>query len=218
VTDEEQPPSPAEPESQASEPGVAQSPWARPGSPAYGQPPAHGQPPPFYPAPQPGYAPPPPSYGPAPPGYGPPQPGYGPPPIPRDAYQAPSRVEPVAGTPFGLAYLNVPPGTSGPAVGSQVAGIASILVSVVVLCFGLAGASGGWGGWVAGAFAVLAVVLGLAGIGLGLAGMRQVRREPAPGTVRVSGRGLAVAGVSCGSAGIAITLFALVAVLLVQFA
>lgn len=146
------------------------------------------------------------------------QAGYGAPPIPRDAYQVPSRIDPVPGTPYGLAYLNVPAGTSGPAVGSQVAGIASILVSVVVLCFGLAGASEGWGGWVAGAFAVLAVLLGLAGIGLGLAAMRQVRRAPAPGTVRVSGRGLAVAGLSCGSAGIAITVFALVAVLLVQFA
>jgi hypothetical protein len=135
---------------------------------------------------------------------------------PRDAYQAPSRIDPVPGTPFGLVYLKVPTGTSGPAVGSQVVGIGSILVSFVVTCFGLAGASGGWGAWVAGAFAVLAVVLGLAGIGLALAGMRQVRRAPDPGTVRVTGRGLAIAGLSCGSAGIGITVLALVIVLALQ--
>jgi hypothetical protein len=128
----------------------------------------------------------------------------------------PSRVDAVPGTPFGLVYLNVPAGTSGPAVGSQVAGIASILVSFVVACFGFAGASDGWGAWVAGAFAVLAGVLGLAGIGLGLTGMRQVRRAPAPGTVRVTGRGLAIAGLSCGSAGLAITVLVLVAVLILQ--
>ena len=128
----------------------------------------------------------------------------------------PSRVDPFPGTPFGLVYLNVPGGTSGPAVGSQVSGIASILVSFLVACFGLAGASSGWGAWVAGAFAVLAAVLGAAGIGLALAGMRQVRRAPAPGTVRVTGRGLAIAGLSCGSAGLAITLVALVLVLVLQ--
>jgi hypothetical protein len=128
----------------------------------------------------------------------------------------PSRVEPLQGTPFGLLFLNVPGGTSGPAVGSQVAGIASILVSFVVACFGFAGANAGWGAWVAGAFAVLAGVLGLAGVGLGLAGMRQVRRAPAPGTVRVTGRGLAIAGLSCGSAGIAITVLVLAIVLVVQ--
>jgi hypothetical protein len=128
----------------------------------------------------------------------------------------PERIDPVPGTPFGLIYLKVPAGTSGPAVGSQVAGIGSILVSIVVACFGLVGAGSGWGAWVAGAFAVLAVVLGAAGIGLALVGMRQVRRAPAPGTVRVAGRGLAIAGLSCGSAGIGITLLALAIVLVLQ--
>jgi hypothetical protein len=141
--------------------------------------------------------------------------GQGPPP-PRDAYQMPSRMDPVPGTPFGLIYLKVPAGTSGPAVGSQVTGIASILVSFVVGCLGLAGADRGWGAWVAGAFAVLAIVLGLAGIGLALTGMRQVRRAPAPGTVQVTGRGLAVAGLSCGSVGVVLTVLALVIVLFVQ--
>lgn len=180
-------------------------------------PPAYAVPQSAYPAPAPppGY-PPQPAYQAPPPGY-PLPPGYPPsgPPVPRDAYQAPSRVEPVPGTPFGLAYLNVPPGMSGPAVGSLVTGIASILVSFVVICFGVAGASGGWGGWVAGAFAVLAVVAGLAAVGLGLTGLRQLRRARAYGTIRVTGRGLAISGLSCGAVGIGITLLALVVVLLV---
>jgi hypothetical protein len=129
----------------------------------------------------------------------------------------PARIDPVPGTPFGLIYLKVPEGTSGPAVGSQVAGIASILVSFVVACFGLAGAERGWGAWVAGAFAVLSVATGAAGIGLGLVGMRQVRRAPAPGTIPVTGRGLAIAGLSCGSSGIAITALVLALVLALQF-
>jgi hypothetical protein len=128
----------------------------------------------------------------------------------------PSRVDPFPGTPFGLVYLNVPAGTSGPAVGSQVTGIASILVSFLVAGFGLTGADAGWGAWVAGAFAVLAAVLGIAGIGLALLGIRQVRRVPPPGTVRVTGRGLAIAGLSCGFAGLAVTLVALVIVLVLQ--
>jgi hypothetical protein len=129
----------------------------------------------------------------------------------------PSRIDTVPGTPFGLLYLKVQQGTSGPAVGSQVTGIASILVSFLVACLGLAGAEAGWGAWVAGAFAVLAVVLGLAGIGLALTGMRQVRRAPLPGAVPVTGRGLAIAGLICGSAGLAITVLVLVIVLIVQF-
>jgi hypothetical protein len=138
-------------------------------------------------------------------------------PIPPEARRPPSRVEPVPGTSFGVAYLDVPAATSGTAVSSMVTGIASILVSFVVTCFGLAGASAGWGGWVAGAFAVLAILLGLAAIGLGLAGLRQVRRARERGTIRVGGRGLAITGLACGGSGIAITVLALVATLLIQF-
>jgi hypothetical protein len=138
-------------------------------------------------------------------------------PIPPEARRPPSRVEPVPGTSFGVAYLDVPAATSGTAVSSLVTGIASILVSFVVTCFGLAGASAGWGGWVAGAFAVLAILLGLAAIGLGLAGLRQVRRARERGTIRVGGRGLAITGLACGGSGIAITVLALVATLLIQF-
>lgn len=141
---------------------------------------------------------------------------YGPPPAPRDAYQAPARVDPIPGTPFGLVYLAVPPSTSGPAVGSLVTGIISILVSLVVSCFGLLGGRDGWGAWVAGAFAVLAGVFGLAGVGLGLAGARQVRRVHAAGAARISGRGLAITGLACGSVGLFLTVVGFVTALVIQ--
>jgi hypothetical protein len=223
-----QEPSSQEPSSQEPSSYEPSNPWARPGSPAgetplaspapylYGPPAPYPYGPPRYGQVQPPYGPP------GQPPYGPPgQPPYGPPvqqgpPPPRDAYQLPARVDPIPGTPFGLLYLKVPAGTSGPAVGSQVTGIASILVGLVVACLGLSGARQGWGAWVAGAFAVLAVVLGVAGIGLALTGLRQVRRPPAPGTVQVTGRGLAIAGLSCGSAGLAVTVLALGIVLIVQ--
>lgn len=196
------------------------SPWARPGSPVHVPVPPAPTPVPAYPQayPPPGYpqAYPPPGYpaGYGPPGYGQPA-AYGPP-VPRDAYQKPSRIEPVPDTPYGLAYLSVPSSTSGPAIGSLVSGIGAILVSLVVICFGAAGTSDGWGGWVAGAFAVLGVLVGLAAIGLGLTGLRQVRRAPLQAGLRVTGRGLAIAGLTCGSVGTAITLLALFIVLLVQ--
>jgi hypothetical protein len=145
-------------------------------------------------------------------------PGYGRPApvatLPRDTWRAPTRIEPVPGTPFALGYLSVPPAMSGMAVGSLVAGIASVLISFLVACFGLVGAGPGWGAWVAGAFAVLAVVIGAAGIGLGLAGMHQIRKAgPAAG---IRGRGLAIAGLVCGAAGVAVTGLAFVTVLLLQ--
>ncbi|WP_213453137.1 hypothetical protein [Rhizomonospora bruguierae] len=117
------------------------------------------------------------------------------------------------GTPFGLAYLAVPRAVSGMAVGSLVSGIGSVLVSGVVGCLGLAGAQGGWGAAVAGAFTVLACALGAAAGVLGLAGLRQARRDPA-----VSGRGLAIAGLSCGGTGIALALLLLFAAVLLQAA
>ena len=83
------------------------------------------------------------------------------------------------GTPFGVVHLDVPAITSGPAVAALLAGIGSILVAFVVGCLGLAGAEPGWGGWVAGAFAVLAGLLGLAAVVLGEVGRRQVRRSGA---------------------------------------
>jgi hypothetical protein len=120
----------------------------------------------------------------------------------------------VPGTTFALGYLAVPPTTSGMAVGSLVAGIASLLVLTLVACFGFAGARAGWGGWVAGAFAVLAAVLGLAALGLGLVSLRQVRRGV--GADRRTGRGLAISGLSCGATGLVLTALTLGLVLVVQ--
>jgi hypothetical protein len=123
-------------------------------------------------------------------------------------------VEPVPGTPFAVGYLSLPATTSGMAIGSLVSGIASLLVLTIVACFGFAGARDGWGGWVAGAFAVLAGVLGGAGAGLGLVSLRQIRVGTA--AEQRTGRGLAIAGVSCGAAGVALTAVVFLLVLAVQ--
>jgi hypothetical protein len=166
-----------------------------PSGPAYG-PPAYG--PPGY-AP-PGYGPPagPSGYGPT--GYGPM--GYG---SPGPGLPAPTAVDPVPDSPFGVAILPPPATSSGPATASLVAGIASVLVSFVVTCFGLLGATDGWGPIVAGAFAVLAGCAGVAGLSLGISGRRQVRR----GAGSVTGRGLAIWGIACASTGLVITVLAL---------
>ncbi|HEX6871863.1 MAG TPA: hypothetical protein VF163_12255 [Micromonosporaceae bacterium] len=145
---------------------------------------------------------------------------------------------PVPGTPFGLALVAVPPVTSGPAAASLVTGIGSILVSFVVGCLAVAGANGGWGPLVAGAFTALGAFLGVAALVLGRIGLRQTRRvvgagrtdyvgaartdyvgaARTDGTARsslghlgtVRGRGLAVAGFSCGAVGLAFTIGAFV--------
>jgi hypothetical protein len=128
----------------------------------------------------------------------------------------PERVDPVPGTGFGLVRLRVVPITSGLAMGALIAGIASILVSVLVLCFGVAGSAQGWGGWVAGAFALLAALGGGGGIGVGLIARRQIRRSGRTGRVRFTGRGLATAGVWCGAAGLGIAVLTLLLVILLQ--
>ena len=149
------------------------------------------------------------------------------PPPPREAWQRPVRVEPVPGTPYGLAIFGAPTALSGPAIGALVAGIAAILVSFVVLCFGLAGAGEGWGAAVGGAFAILAGFLGFAGVGLGIVGVRQVRASgPVPGAgpsgvggapaTSIRGRGLAIAGLVCGASAVGLTLLSFAAVLAVQ--
>ncbi|MEV4629107.1 hypothetical protein AB0J90_22860 [Micromonospora sp. NPDC049523] len=124
---------------------------------------------------------------------------------PRETWRPPRRVDPVPGTPFGLAYLDVPPITSGLAVGALAAGIAAIVVSLVVFCFGLVGVSGGWGAWVAGAFGVLGALLGAAAIVLGVLGRRQTRAATPSSGVRFVGAGLAVSGIWCGAAGLGLT-------------
>jgi hypothetical protein len=123
----------------------------------------------------------------------------------------PPRIEPIAGTDFGLAYFNVPPVVSGQAIGSMVAGILSILVSLVVGCFGLAGAQQGWGPIVGGAFAVLAAAAGFAAIALGWFSVRQITRSGG----RLAGRGMAIAGTSCGAAGLTLTAVAMLLALLI---
>jgi hypothetical protein len=152
-------------------------------------------------------------------GWGPGSPAVGPrpgmPPPPREAPRPPKRVDPVPGTPFGVVHLDVPPVTSGLAVGSLVTGIASILVSLLVFCFGIAGPDYG-GAWAAGAFTVLGGIAGTAAIVAGLLSRRQVRRPAPPPAVRFAGRGLAVAGLSCGGAGLLLSLLGLAVALVVQ--
>ncbi|BCB86715.1 hypothetical protein [Phytohabitans suffuscus] len=136
------------------------------------------------------------------------------PPPPREAWLAPQRVEAIPGTNFAVVHLNVPPSTSGLAIGSLVAGIASVLVSLVVGCFGVAGASAGWGAWVAGAFAMIAVLAGGAAVVLALLATRQIRR--AVSGIRSTGRGVAIAGLVCGAVGLGLTLLGVGAALLIQ--
>jgi hypothetical protein len=138
------------------------------------------------------------------------------PPPPPDGRWQPERVDPVAGTEFGVVRLRVAPVPSGVAAGSLIAGIASILVSFLVLCFGLAGSSDSWGGWVAGAFALLGVLFSGGAVGLGVVALRQVKRSGQPGRMRFTGRGTAVAGISCGAAGAGISIASLALAVVLQ--
>ena len=89
--------------------------------------------------------------------------------------------------------MGVTPTVSGPGVGALAAGVGSILVTMIELCFGLVGASGGWGPAVAGAFAVLAGALAIGAVTLGSVSLRQIRRARATGGMR--GRGQALGGI-----------------------
>ena len=122
------------------------------------------------------------------------------------------RIDVVQGTPFGVAYPLVPSTPSGPSIGSLVAGIASILVALVVSCLGVGGAADGWGPTAAGAFTALAVFLGLGSVGLGVFGMRRIRLAGP----EASGKGMAITGIILGAVGAGLALLALlVAFLLV---
>ncbi|MFI5492544.1 hypothetical protein [Actinoplanes sp. NPDC051859] len=123
------------------------------------------------------------------------------PPPPHDGAWTPGRVDRVAGTDYGLVQLQVVPAMSGQATGSLIAGIASILVSLLVLCFGAVGAEDGWGVLAAGAFALLSGLLGVGAIVTGVLAMRQIRSSGQGGRLRFKGRGVAVAGCSCGAVG-----------------
>src|SRR5690606_34616252 len=153
----------------------------------------------------------PPSGGPAAP------PVWPPPPPPPEAWQRPARVEPVPGSPYGLAILAPPTATSGAAVGSLVAGIAALVVSLLAACLGLAGAPGGWGLWVNGAFAILAGWLAVGAGLLGVVGIRQTRPPAAPGQTRPAGRGVAVAGLVCGAVALFLTLSGVAVTILAQY-
>lgn len=125
-------------------------------------------------------------------------------------------VEAVPGTGFGLVQLEVRPVTSGFAVGGLIAGIGGVLASTLVLCFGLTGAGSGWGLTAAGAFALLAGAISLAGLGLGLGARRQIRSSGATGRIRFTGRGTALAAIVCGATGAGLTLLSLGLTLLIQ--
>lgn len=161
--------------------------------------------------------------------YPPPQPGppypqpfghspapYRVPPPPVSAGWQPERVDQVTGTGFGLVHFQVAPITSGPAIGSLVAGIAAIVVSLAVFCFGATGAQEGWGGWVAGAFTLLSVLAGAGAVAVATIARRRIARPAELGRVRFTGRGLALSGMVCGIVGAALSVVALVLGLLLQ--
>jgi hypothetical protein len=129
-----------------------------------------------------------------------------PPPV---QFPRPARIDPVPGTPYGLAILPIRPILTGLASGSLAAGIGGILVSGVVTLFALASASVDWGALAAGAFAVLALVLGGGGVVLGSLGLRQIRRSSA-----LTGKGLAVSGLICGGVAIVVTVIAVISAIL----
>jgi hypothetical protein len=143
-------------------------------------------------------------------------PSAAPPPPPPNGRWQPERIEVVPGTEFGLVQLRVEPITSGMAIGALVAGIGAILVSLVVFCFGLAGAANGWGALVAGAFTLLSVIAGVGGIIVGLVARRQIRNSGRTGQVRFTGRGIAAGGIWCGAAGAGIALLGLALSLVLQ--
>ena len=138
------------------------------------------------------------------------------PPPPTDAQQRARRVDAVPGTAFGVVHLEVPPATSGVAIGSLITGIASIVVAFVVICFGLTGAQEGWGAWAAGAFALLSAAAGAAGVALGILARRQIRQVRTVGALRFQGRGLATAGLACGIVGLAIAVVGFLGALTLQ--
>lgn len=137
-------------------------------------------------------------------------------PTPAEGQWRPGRVDAVPGTDFGVVQLQIAPLTSGMAVGALMAGIAAVLVSLLVLCFGLVGSAEGWGAWVAGAFTVLGGLAGGAGVGLGMAGLRQIRRSGRPGGIQFNGRGIAIAGIATGATGLGISVLSFGLSLLLQ--
>ncbi|MGI5245646.1 hypothetical protein [Dactylosporangium sp. CA-139066] len=118
------------------------------------------------------------------------------------------RVDVVQGTPFGVAYPTFQAVPSGQATGSLVAGIASVLVALFAICLGVTGAKDGWGLAASGAFTILGVFLGGGAIGLGLYGLRRIRRAGGQG---ITGRGMGISGIVLGAVGAGLALLALLA-------
>jgi hypothetical protein len=114
----------------------------------------------------------------------------------------------VPGTPFGIAIPALSPTSSGLAVGSMVAGIGAILISLIVVCAGIVGSSSG--PLIGGAFAVLTAAIGLGAIGAGLAAIRQVRGSGG----QITGRGMAVAGLACGASAVGLAVLGMLLALL----
>ena len=129
------------------------------------------------------------------------------------AFPPPARIEPVPGTPYGLAILPIRPVTTGLASGGLIAGVGALLVSGVVVLFALIGASAGWGPLAAGAFAVLSGLLGIGAVVLGLLALRQIRRSSA-----LTGRGLAITGLICGAVAVLVTVIAVISAIVVSAA
>ncbi|MDR7322910.1 MULTISPECIES: hypothetical protein [Catenuloplanes] len=138
------------------------------------------------------------------------------PPPPREGWGNAERVEPVPETPFAVVHLEVPAVVSGLAIGSLITGSAALLVSFAVACFGLLGAQDGWGGLVAGAFALLAVIAGVGAVVQGTGALRQVRRPAEASSIRFSGRGLAITGLSLGGGGATVALLSLLIVVVLS--
>ena len=125
-----------------------------------------------------------------------------------------NRPQPVGGTPFAYAYVRVPPVTSGLAIGSLIAGIASIAVALAMVCLGLGGAADGWGALVAGAFAILSILLGAAGVAFGRSAARLIRRAGGA----TAGSGMASAGMICGWVGVGVSVIGFFGALAATFA
>jgi hypothetical protein len=116
------------------------------------------------------------------------------------------RIDVVQGTPFGVAYPAFQGVRSGPATGSLVAGIASVLVALFAICLGATGARSGWGLAASGAFTILGVFLGAGALGLALYALRRIRRAAGQA---ISGRGMAITGIVLGAVGAGLAVLAL---------
>ncbi|CAM3305928.1 hypothetical protein STSO111631_13130 [Stackebrandtia soli] len=114
------------------------------------------------------------------------------------AYGYPARYSDAPGSGrFQLALPQLGTIVAGPAVGSLIAGIAAVIVAIGVACGGLILET-----MIAVAVTVLAVFFSGTAILLALLAFRQIGR----GGGEYRGRGMAIAGLSCGCVGIGLAL------------